>query len=154
MTRHWTGSCTWLHWCSATTQASIILSKHHHFSDIWNGAMTSVPTHAWPSKKILCGDIYQWPHRKWLIAQNVACQNNKDSSDMARLQIYSKDAPHKCLPQQLVLLDGHSFLSKNQKLQAPLRIFYFDFFSTSCLIWFLSVNICLHIPKCHINLTP
>jgi hypothetical protein len=53
---------------------------------------------------------------KLLIARNVARQNNKDASDVARAQYDSKATPHKFLPNQLVLLDKHSFLHKNQKL--------------------------------------
>ncbi len=44
------------------------------------------------------------------------CQNSGDSSDAARLQFNAWAAPHKFLRQQLVLLDEHSFLHKNQKL--------------------------------------
>jgi hypothetical protein len=54
--------------------------------------------------------------RKLLIARNVARQNNEDASDQARAQFDSKAAPHKFLPNQLVLLDEHNFLGKNQKL--------------------------------------
>jgi hypothetical protein len=54
--------------------------------------------------------------RKLLIARNVARQNNEDASDAARVQYDSKAVPHKFLPTQLVLLDEHSFLHKNQKL--------------------------------------
>jgi hypothetical protein len=54
--------------------------------------------------------------RKLLIARNVARQNNEDASDTARQQFDSKAALHKFLLQQLVLLDKHSFLHKNQKL--------------------------------------
>jgi hypothetical protein len=50
------------------------------------------------------------------IARNVARQNNEVASDVARTQYDLKAAPHKFLPQQLVLLDEHSFLHKNQKL--------------------------------------
>jgi hypothetical protein len=46
----------------------------------------------------------------------VARQNNEDASDAARLQFDSTAAAHKFLPQQLVLMEEHSFLSKNQKL--------------------------------------
>ncbi len=53
---------------------------------------------------------------KLLIARNVARQNNEDASDIARAQYDSKAMPHKFLPNQLVLLDEHSFLHKNQKL--------------------------------------
>ncbi len=53
---------------------------------------------------------------KLLIARNVACPNSKDASDSACLQFDSKAALHKFLLQQLVLLDEHSFLCKNQKL--------------------------------------
>ena len=51
-----------------------------------------------------------------LFARNVARQNNENASDAARLQFDSTAAAHKFLPQQLVLLDEHSFLGKNQKL--------------------------------------
>ncbi len=44
-----------------------------------------------------------------LIAQNVALQHNKDASDIARQQFDSKAAPHKFLPQQLVLLDDGGY---------------------------------------------
>ncbi len=54
--------------------------------------------------------------RKLLIARDVARQNNEDASDTARSQYDLKAAPHKFLPQQLVLMDEHSFLHKNQKL--------------------------------------
>jgi hypothetical protein len=54
--------------------------------------------------------------RKLLISRNVARQNNEDALDVARTQYDLKAAPHKFLPQQLVLLDEHSFLHKNQKL--------------------------------------
>jgi hypothetical protein len=43
-------------------------------------------------------------------------QNNKDASDQTKLQYDAKAAPHKFLPDQLVLLDEHNFLGKNQKL--------------------------------------
>jgi hypothetical protein len=51
-----------------------------------------------------------------LFAREVARQNNEDLSDAARLQFDARAAPHKFLPQQLVLMDEHSFLHKNQKL--------------------------------------
>jgi hypothetical protein len=54
--------------------------------------------------------------RKLLFAQNVACQNNEYASDAVRQQFDSTAATHKFLLQQLVLLDEHSFLGKNQKL--------------------------------------
>jgi hypothetical protein len=54
--------------------------------------------------------------RKLLIARNVARQNAEDASDLARAHYYSEAMPHKFLPDQLVLLDEHSFLHKNQKL--------------------------------------
>jgi hypothetical protein len=54
--------------------------------------------------------------RKLLFARNVAHQNNKDAPDAARQQFDSTAAAHKFLPEQLVLLDEHSFLGKNQKL--------------------------------------
>jgi hypothetical protein len=53
---------------------------------------------------------------KLLIAQNVWCQNNENSSNQAHLQFGAKAEPHKFLLNQLVLLDEHSFLGKNQKL--------------------------------------
>jgi hypothetical protein len=54
--------------------------------------------------------------RKLLFAHEVVCQNNEDASDVARQQFDARAAPHKFLPQQLVLMDEHSFLHKNQKL--------------------------------------
>jgi hypothetical protein len=54
--------------------------------------------------------------RKLLFAQEVAHQNNKNASDAARQQFDTHAAPHNVLPQQLVLMDEHSFLHKNQKL--------------------------------------
>jgi hypothetical protein len=51
-----------------------------------------------------------------LFAREVARQNNEDASDIARQQFDTKAAPHKFLLQQLVLMDEHSFLHKNQKL--------------------------------------
>ncbi len=46
----------------------------------------------------------------------MARQNNEDASDVARTQYDLKAVPHQFLPQQLVLLDEHRFLHKNQKL--------------------------------------
>jgi hypothetical protein len=51
-----------------------------------------------------------------LFARKVARQNNEDASDIARQQFDTNSAPQKFLPQQLVLMDEHSFLHKNQKL--------------------------------------
>ncbi len=59
---------------------------------------------------------------KLLFAREVAHQNNKDASNTAQLQFDTRAAPQKFLPQQLVLLDEHSFLHKNQKLAGPHRI--------------------------------
>ncbi len=46
----------------------------------------------------------------------MARQNIEDASDQAKLQFDAKAAPHKFLPGQLVLMDEHNFLGKNQKL--------------------------------------
>ncbi len=83
--------------------------------NFWNGAATSKPP---PD---LCRKFYGESStddilHKLLIARNVARQNNEDASDAARVQYDSKAVPHKFLPNQLVLLDEHSFLHKNQKL--------------------------------------
>ena len=51
-----------------------------------------------------------------LFASEVARQKNEDASDIAPQQFDTKAAPHKFLPQQLVLMDEHSLLLKNQKL--------------------------------------
>ncbi len=51
-----------------------------------------------------------------LFARKVARQNNENASDVARQQFDTKAAPHKFLPQKLVLMDEHSLLHKNQKL--------------------------------------
>jgi hypothetical protein len=53
---------------------------------------------------------------KLLFTCEVAHQNNKDASDSARQQFDSQAASNKFLPQQLVLMDEHSFLHKNLKL--------------------------------------
>jgi hypothetical protein len=45
----------------------------------------------------------------------VAHQNNEDASDVAQQQFDTHAAAHKFLPQQLVLMDEHSFLHKNKK---------------------------------------
>jgi hypothetical protein len=54
--------------------------------------------------------------RKLLFARDVARQNNEHASDAARQQFDAKAAPHNFSPHQLVLMDEHSFLNKNQKL--------------------------------------
>jgi hypothetical protein len=59
---------------------------------------------------------------KLLFARKVACQNNKDASDVARQQFNANVAAHKFLLQQLVLKDEHSFLHKNKKLAPKLCI--------------------------------
>jgi hypothetical protein len=46
----------------------------------------------------------------------VAHQNKEDSSNAAHQQFDAQATPHNFSPQQLVLLDEHSFLQKNQKL--------------------------------------
>jgi hypothetical protein len=53
--------------------------------------------------------------QKLLFACKVASQNSKNSSYTACQQFEARAAPHKFLPQQLVLLEEHSFLHKNQK---------------------------------------
>jgi hypothetical protein len=45
-----------------------------------------------------------------------ACQNVEDASNSARLQFDSNASPQNFLPQQLLLLDKHSFPGNNQKL--------------------------------------
>jgi hypothetical protein len=50
---------------------------------------------------------------KLLFTREVACQNNTDPSDSAHQQFDARASPHKFLPQQIVLLDEHSFLHKN-----------------------------------------
>ncbi len=54
--------------------------------------------------------------QKLLMARNVSRQNNEDNSDAACLQFDTKAVPQKFLPQQLLLLEEHIFLGKNQKL--------------------------------------
>jgi hypothetical protein len=46
----------------------------------------------------------------------VARQNKEDASNAASQQLNSAAKPHNFSPQQLVLLDKHSFLGKNEKL--------------------------------------
>jgi hypothetical protein len=54
--------------------------------------------------------------RKLLLTRDIARQNSEVASDEAERQFNKKAAPHAFLPEQLVLLDEHSFLAKNQKL--------------------------------------
>jgi len=53
---------------------------------------------------------------KLLFALEMACQNHKDASDTAHQQFDARATPHKFLPQQLVLLDEHSFLHKKSEI--------------------------------------
>jgi hypothetical protein len=52
--------------------------------------------------------------RKMLFAREVTCLNNKDASDTAGLQFDAREAHHKFLPQQLVLLN-EQFPSQKSK---------------------------------------
>jgi len=54
--------------------------------------------------------------RKLLLTRDIARQNSEVASDEAERQFNKKAEPHAFLPEQLVLLDEHSFLAKNQKL--------------------------------------
>jgi hypothetical protein len=54
--------------------------------------------------------------RKLLLTRDIARRNSEVASDEAERQFNKKAAPHAFLPDQLVLLDEHSFLAKNQKL--------------------------------------
>jgi hypothetical protein len=54
--------------------------------------------------------------RKLLLARDIARKNNEMASDQVQEQFNKKAQPHSFLPDQLVLLDEHSFLAKNQKL--------------------------------------
>jgi hypothetical protein len=54
--------------------------------------------------------------RKLLLTRDIARQNSEVASDEAERQFNKKAEPHAFLPDQLVLLDEHSFLAKNQKL--------------------------------------
>ncbi len=78
--------------------------------------MTSIHTNTGPTQKILGQSTSDDIIQKLLITRNVARQNNEDSTDQAHLQFDAKAAPHKFLPNQLILLDEHSFLGKNKKL--------------------------------------
>ncbi len=56
--------------------------------------------------------------RKLLLTRDIARRNSEVASDKAERQFNKKTEPHAFLPDQLVLLDEHSFLAKNQKLAA------------------------------------
>ncbi len=91
-------------------------SKTHHFSYIWNRATNSVSAGTWSKEKILWwiySDDILW---KLLLACNIAQRNNEVTSEEEHKQFNKTDAPHAFLPDQLVLLDEHNFLAKNQKL--------------------------------------
>jgi hypothetical protein len=53
--------------------------------------------------------------RKLLLTRDIARRNSEVASDKAEKQFNKKAKPHSFLPDQLVLLDEHSFLAKNQK---------------------------------------
>jgi hypothetical protein len=53
---------------------------------------------------------------KLLLTRDIARRNSEVASDEAEKQFNKKAEPHAFLPDQLVLLDEHSFLAKNQKL--------------------------------------
>jgi hypothetical protein len=54
--------------------------------------------------------------RKLLLTRDIARRNSEVASEEAERQFNKKAEPHAFLPDQLVLLDEHSFLAKNQKL--------------------------------------
>jgi hypothetical protein len=54
--------------------------------------------------------------RKLLLTRDIARRNSEVASDEAEKQFNKTAQPHAFLPDQLVLLDEHSFLAKNQKL--------------------------------------
>ncbi len=53
---------------------------------------------------------------KLLLTRDIARRNNEVASDEAERQFNKRAEPHSFLPDQLMLLDEHSFLAKNQKL--------------------------------------
>jgi hypothetical protein len=54
--------------------------------------------------------------RKLLLTRDIARRNSKVASEEAERQFNKMAEPHAFLPDQLVLLDEHRFLAKNQKL--------------------------------------
>jgi hypothetical protein len=54
--------------------------------------------------------------RKLLLTRDIARRNSEVASDEAERQFNKKAEPHAFLPDQLELLDEHSFLAKKQKL--------------------------------------
>jgi hypothetical protein len=54
--------------------------------------------------------------RKLLLTRDIARRNSELASEEAEKQFNKSAQPHAFLPDQLVLLDEHSFLAKNQKL--------------------------------------
>jgi hypothetical protein len=53
---------------------------------------------------------------KLLLTGDIARRNSEVASEKAEKQFNKNAVPHSSLPDQLVLLDEHSFLAKNQKL--------------------------------------
>jgi hypothetical protein len=56
--------------------------------------------------------------QKRLITRDIARRNSEVAYEEPEKQFIKKAKPHAFLPDQLVLLDEHSFLAKNQKLAA------------------------------------
>jgi len=54
--------------------------------------------------------------RKLLLTRDIARRNSEVASEETEKQFNKKAEPHAFLPDQLVLLDEHSFLARNQKL--------------------------------------
>jgi hypothetical protein len=54
--------------------------------------------------------------QKLLLTRHIARRNSEVASEEAERNFNKKATPHSFLPDQLVLLDEHSFLAKNQKL--------------------------------------
>jgi hypothetical protein len=54
--------------------------------------------------------------RKLLLTRDIARRNSEVASEQAEKQFNKSAQPHAFLPEQLMLLDEHSFLAKNQKL--------------------------------------
>jgi hypothetical protein len=54
--------------------------------------------------------------QKLLLTRDIARRNSEVASEETEKQFNKKAEPHAFLPDQLVLLDEHSFLAKNQKL--------------------------------------
>jgi hypothetical protein len=89
---------------------------------------------------------------KLLLTQDIARRNSEVASDEAERQLNEKAEPHSFLPDQLVLLDEHSFLTKNQKLASKLSgphniLRLIGEFNIDLLLWHNNKKLITHVNR-------